>query len=492
MPATQYIEVVTFGDVAQVLPDWSASEEARVMRKVDLALIPWLLLCYTALNIDRQNISAAIIMNAETPAQTMVYQLGLDGSKFNWALSAFFVGYVVLEVPSNLLITRFNPSRWIARVMTSWGVLVACMGAVRNFTGLVVVRTLVGCMEAGFSPGTALYLSFWYKKYEVSSRWAYMFGGASVVSSFGGVIAFVVANMDGIAGLAGWRWLFIIEGAASTIFGLLTIFILPDYPQTCKFLEQREKEMVIGRLPPTGPSFASGDMVPSEILGAFKDWKMYALSISLMLTLITVYAFSYFSPSMILALGFSSADSQLLTVPIALVAAVWILFINWSSERFHDKVFHGIACLLPPISGYFLLSYMQGQLPDWGRYGLLFLPTLTNGVIPLIVGLSTMTSKNASRTAVRSAFTVASGNLGGVIGGQIYRLDDAPLFLRGHFVNGVLLIPVIVLFVLAGSAIAREGDYAGRRANVAVFERSGLEYDPMKPNDIRRLPSARK
>ncbi|KXS17358.1 MFS general substrate transporter [Gonapodya prolifera JEL478] len=363
MAQRQYIQVEKFTEAAQVLPDWTPSEENRVMRKVDLALIPWLMICYTALNIDRNNISAAVIMNAETPTHSLLVQLGLDGNKFNWALSGFFFGYVLLEIPSNLLITRFNPSRWIARIMTSWGILAACMGAVQNFAGLVVVRALVGCMEAGYSPGTALYLSFWYKKYEVSSRWAYMFGGANVISSFGGVVAFGVAGMDGLGGISGWRWLFILEGAASGILGIATWFILPDYPQTCRFLDTREKEIVIGRLPPTGPSVVSKQIVPAEVLDAFKDWKMYALSFSLMLTLITVYGIAYFAPSVIKSMGFTSNDAQLLSVPTALFSAIWIIFINWSSDRSQEKLFHGIACLAPAVVGYLFAG--DDPEPDW-------------------------------------------------------------------------------------------------------------------------------
>ncbi|KXS12850.1 MFS general substrate transporter [Gonapodya prolifera JEL478] len=481
---------VKFGDAALVLPDWTPSEETNVMRKVDLALIPWLTVCYTALNVDRNNISAAVIVNAETPTRTMAYQLGLDGNKFNWALSAFFFGYVLLEIPSNLLVTRFNPSRWIARIMTSWGILAACLGAVQNFSGLLVVRALVGCMEAGFSPGTALYLSFWYKKYEVSSRWAYMFGGAQVISSFGGVVAYGVASMDGIGGISGWRWLFILEGAASAVLGVLTWFLLPDYPQTSRFLTTREKEIVIGRLPPSGPSVAAKQMIMVEAIDTFKDWKMYALSFALMLTLITAYGIVYFIPSVIKAMGFLSTDAQLLTVPPILFASIWIIVVNWSSDSRQEKMFHGFACLLPAIVGYFLLATIQPKLTDYGRYGLLFLAVMSNALIPLIIGLSTITTKGTTRTAVRSAFTMACGNIGGAIGGQVYQLDDAPLYQRGHWINGIMLVAVLVLLVIAVVGIIYEGEYVGRKANLTVHERGGLELDGGKFLDVQNVLAA--
>ncbi|KAJ3316705.1 hypothetical protein HDU93_004293, partial [Gonapodya sp. JEL0774] len=173
--------------------------------------------------------------------------------------------------------------------------------------------------------------------------------------------------------------LFILEGVASSFLGITTWFILPDYPQTCRFLNTREKEIVIGRLPPSGPSVVSKQMVASEIWDAFKDWRMYSLSFGLMLTLITAYAIAYFAPKVILAMGFVSTQAQLLTVPTALLGAIWIMFINWSSDRTQEKFFHGLACLLPPIAGYFLLATIQPQLSAYGRYGLIFLVALTNG-----------------------------------------------------------------------------------------------------------------
>ncbi|KXS17384.1 MFS general substrate transporter [Gonapodya prolifera JEL478] len=472
----------------KIEPDWTEKEEAWAMRKVDLTIIPWLTLCYTSLNIDRLNISNAAIINAETPTHTLAFDLGLNGDQFNWAVSIFFFGYVLFEIPSNLILTRVSPSGWIGRILASWGIFAACMGATQNYAGLLAVRALTGCMEAGFAPGAALYLSYWYKKYEVSSRWAYMFGGGLVFSSTGGLIAFGVANMDGLGGLSGWRWLFILEGSASALIGVITMFLLPDYPQTCRFLTLREKEIVVGRLPPTGPSVAARRLRLADILNDFKDWRMYALSFALMLHLTTVFSIAYFLPIVIKLLGFQSTTAQLLSIPPFLFSALWILLINWSSDRHQEKALHGLLCIIPPIVGYMLLAFLHidTQTP-YTRYSLLFLVAMSNGLVPLVVGLSTISTKGTGRTAVRSAFTVACGNIGGAIGGQIYRNDDAPLYTRGHVINGSLIIGVLVLFLLAVVSLIREGEYVGPRANYTVYERGGLEIDGDKLIRLERV-----
>ncbi|KAJ3339209.1 hypothetical protein HDU93_008502 [Gonapodya sp. JEL0774] len=361
------------------------------------------------------------------------------------------------------------------------------MGATTNFASLVAVRVAVGSMEAGYSPGTALYLAFWYRKYEVSSRWAYMYGGAGVISSFGGLIAYAVANMDGAGGLAGWRWLFILEGIASALVGVGTWFILPDYPQTAKFLSEREKEIVIGRLPPTGPSMLAKKMELAEVLDAFKDWKMYAFGVACTLQFTTAYAIAYFLPTIIKVMGFTSTTAQLLTVAPSFVGSVWIFFINWSSDRMQEKGFHGAACLIPPIIGYFLLANVQPQLSPYGRYGLIFLTSICNGVVPILIGYSTITTKGASRTALRSAFTIACGNIGGATGSQVYQSYDAPYYTRGHYINASLLCCVLVLLLVLKYTIEREGEYVGRKANMTILERGGIELDGNKIIEAERV-----
>ncbi|KAJ3331990.1 hypothetical protein HDU93_009384, partial [Gonapodya sp. JEL0774] len=369
------------GQPHQVLPDWTVAEEARAVRKVDLTIVPWLAVCYTALN---------------------------------------------------------------------------------NFAGLLAVRVLTGCMEAGFAPGVAFYLSFWYKKYEVSSRWAYMFGTALILSSFGGLVAYGVAAMNGLGGVSGWRWLFILEGAVSVLLGIISIFYLPDYPQTCSFLSIREKEIVIGRLPPTAPSIATKQLRMSEILDEFRDWRMYALSAALLLHLTVVFSIANFLPTVIQLMGFQSTTAQLLSIPPFVVGAIWILIVPPSGEALSWSRVHSAGN-----DGVFPSVIPSIQYTD-------------TMVVPLIVGLSTISTKGTSRTAIRSAFTIACGNIGGAVGGQIYRTSDAPFFPRGHLINGCLLIGVLILFVTAVISLNREGEYVGPKANLTVFEVGGIEVEGAK------------
>ncbi|KAJ3326594.1 hypothetical protein HDU93_002375, partial [Gonapodya sp. JEL0774] len=286
----------------ETLPTWSLSDEQRVMRKVDFRIIPLLILGYASLNITRINISAATIINAEDITHNMLFQLGLlDSADYNWAVSAFFFGYILFEIPSNLIILRMDPSRWIARLMILWGALSACVGAVNNFEGLLVIRILMGCAQAGFIPGVAFYLTFWYRKYEVSSRYAYIFAGAMLISSFNGVAAFGVGNIFAAVTLTDCSLDLVVQavshGLVATLFGVLNHIFLPSYPQTAGFMSIEEKEIVVGRLPEHARhQSAMTNIDIQDALETFRDWRMYALSFSLMFSVSAIIAIGYFLP----------------------------------------------------------------------------------------------------------------------------------------------------------------------------------------------------
>ncbi|KXS21310.1 MFS general substrate transporter [Gonapodya prolifera JEL478] len=466
---------------------WTEEEERAVIRKLDWRIVSWLGLCYFALNLDRNNLSNATIMNAETPERTLAGELGLVGSQFNWAVSVFYFGYILCEVPSNLMITKVSPSTWIARIMTTWGIAATCLGAVQNFAGLAAVRVIIGAMEGGFAPGTAFYMAFWYKKYELTARWALMYAISAALASFSGLLAYGVANMNGLGNLSGWRWLFILEGLVSVILGIATIWCLPDYPQTCSFLTTREKEIIVGRLPPTGPSVVAKKFEVKEVVESLKDWRLYSLSLSLMLMLTPAYAIATFQPTVIKLMGFVSTQAQLLSIAPALLQAIFVTIINYSSDRYQEKLYHGVGALVCPTLGYFLLATVQPQLSPYGRYGLLFLNCTCNSFVAMCTGFSTITTKGSSRAAFRSAFVLTIGNVGGVIGPQIYQPGDAPYYAHGHLINGALLIAAGICYGAAVVSIIQEGEFVGKKANMTVAERGGLEIEGEKLIDVSKV-----
>ncbi|KAJ3330763.1 hypothetical protein HDU93_010103, partial [Gonapodya sp. JEL0774] len=174
----------------------------------------------------------------------------------------------------------------------------------------------------------------------------------------------------------------------ATLFGVLNHLFLPSYPQTAGFMSIEEKEIVIGRLPEHARhQSAMTNIDIHDALETFRDWRMYALSLSLMFSVSAIIAIGYFLPGVIYEMG------------------------NWSSDYYKEKTFHGLACFSPSILQYVLLVTAQSYLTPWGRYGLLFLGSLSNGILPILIGLSSITTEGAVKTAVRTAFTLTCGNI---------------------------------------------------------------------------------
>ncbi|KAJ3339690.1 hypothetical protein HDU93_007916 [Gonapodya sp. JEL0774] len=415
---------------------FSNAEEKAVVRKVDLS------------QLDRGNLANANIMNAETPKDTMAAQLGLVGSDYNWAVTIFFFGYVIFEIPSNLLMSKFTPRIWLSRICITWGLCATLMSATFNASSLWACRFFLGLAEAGLAPGLVLLLRYWYKQYEIASRFAVWYAAAGIATGFGGLIAYGVSNMNGIAGLAGWRWLFILEGVPTIIAGIANLFILPDYPQTCKFLTEREKEVLISRLPPSAPSMHEKKIQWSVFKETFADYKVWLNMLTATCQITMLYAAAYFLPRVIASMGFVSTTAQLLSVPIGVATSFWIVVFNYSSDRFQEKGWHLVATIVPGIVCYALLATIQANLTPYQRYGVLFLGTTVSSGVPIVLTWRSVLIGGTTKTAIVTAALGAAGNVGGAIGGQIYQNSDAPYFYTGHKVLCGLLTAELALALI--------------------------------------------
>ncbi|KAM0449160.1 hypothetical protein ACHAO4_007822 [Trichoderma viride] len=181
-------------------------QRKRIIRKVDLRLVPMLAILYLVSQLDRANIGNAKI-------EGLSEDLHLVGNQYNVVLALFFIPYILLEVPSNVLLKKFKrPSYYLGSLVTIWGVIMTMHGVVRNFGGLLAVRLLLGVFEAGFYPGAIYLCTFWYMPKELATRIAYFYCTSALSGAFSGLLAAAIAQMDGIGGYEGWRWIFLLEG----------------------------------------------------------------------------------------------------------------------------------------------------------------------------------------------------------------------------------------------------------------------------------------
>jgi len=195
--------------------------------------------------------------------------------QYTLALMVFLIAYAIFEVPSNIMLKKFSPSRWIAFLMFSWAVITMGLGGVHNFAGVTALRFLLGVLEAGLFPGLVYYLTFWYRTEERSIRVALILASATLAGAFGGAIAYGVGHMDQVGGLAAFRWLFILEGLPSLLSAPLVYFCLPDYPETVSWLSDQERALALQRLAVEG-SKGEGKMTWADAKATLTDWRLYA------------------------------------------------------------------------------------------------------------------------------------------------------------------------------------------------------------------------
>jgi MFS family permease len=194
------------------------------------------------------------------------------------ALTVFFFTYSAFELPSNILLKKLRPSIWLPGIMVAWGIVTLCIGFVQNYHGLLAARIFLGLSEAGLFPGVAYYLTMWYAPEDLAFRQGMFFSAASTAGAFSGLLAYAINKMDGAGGYAGWRWIFLVEGAITVLVAFVAFTLMHDEPATAKFLTQEEKAWVANRLSYSGNS---GGEVSSDkfnwkyVRAGVTDWQVW-------------------------------------------------------------------------------------------------------------------------------------------------------------------------------------------------------------------------
>ncbi|KAH9169899.1 MFS general substrate transporter [Lactarius sanguifluus] len=404
--------------------DVSQVDERKLVRKIDLHLIPWLSLLYLLSFLDRTSIGNAKLYGLEKT-------LHLTDKQYLFALTIFFFPYALFEVPSNIFLKRLRPSLWLSGLMLLWGIMMTVQGLVHNYGGLLTMRWMLGMMEAGLFPGVAYYLSCWYKRSEYGIRAAIFFSAASVSGAFGGLLAAAISNMDGVGGKAGWAWIFILEGLATIVAGAASFFIIQDFPDTARFLSEAERSVVIRRLQDDDQFSAAGENFKlRNIISSLTDWKTW-LAIGIYVGCdMPLYAFALFLPSIIHELGFQATPANLLTVPVYAFACIITCLVGFLADKFQRRgVFNiGLSC----VGG---LAYIVLIVSKSAALSYVAVYVATCGIYPLIPNTVAWVSNNVEGSYKRSvslAMVISFGNINGAVSSNVYRAVDAPRYRLGH------------------------------------------------------------
>jgi ACS family tartrate transporter-like MFS transporter len=310
--------------------------ERSTITAVSYRIIPFLVLAYFFCVLDRVNVSfAALTMNADLAFSPLVYA---------WGAGIFFVGYFILEIPSNIALHRFGARRWIARIMVTWGLISAGMAFVTGPTSFYVLRFLLGLAEAGFFPGIILYLTYWYPaEYRARVMSAFILG-APLSAVFGGPICGMLLEVNNVLGLKGWQWLFLAEGIPSILLGVVTLFYLTDKPLEANWLTPQQKYWLEAKL---ANERMAREAAHGLTLGeALRSPRVLALGLVYFGLLAGLYGVQFWLPQIVRGFGLTNLQTGFVSaLPFAfgtLAMLVW----GRRSDRKQERVWHIVLALL--------------------------------------------------------------------------------------------------------------------------------------------------
>ncbi|GAA5985674.1 hypothetical protein JCM5350_004133 [Sporobolomyces pararoseus] len=457
-------------DFTTELVTYTDAEEKALVRKLDWALIPGLTFLYLLSFLDRSNIGNA-------KAAGMLTDIGLKAKPevYNTSLALFFLGYVLFEIPANIVLKKFNPKVWLPTLTIAFGLTSTLQCLIKNEAGFLAARFFLGVSEAGLFPGIVFVLSMFYKRRERTLRVSIFFGGAAIAGSFGGLLAWAIATPGHIKhhALKGWQWLFLIEGVFTVAVGLTAFYWIPSYPRQAKFLNERERAILLSRLQADSDS---GDEEPFSWNGvwqALKDPLVNSYGWLFHLFAFSLYSLSLFLPTIIAGLGFASWKAQLMTVPVYAVAFASILFFCFFSHKINAR---GPAIALAgiiAIVGYIVIivTHTPGS-----RYAGVFIAVI--GIYSANALLLSWPSENVSPQTKRATSTgmqIFIGDIGAIAGTLIYRPNLSQHFYRIPHGIAILYTGLGVFLALAMSWRMHLANKEKNEGRASRAEKSGQE-----------------
>jgi len=304
---------------------------SALYRKLNWRLLPLLFICYVFAYLDRINVGFAKMQ--------MQSDLGLSDAAYGAGAGVFFLGYVLFEIPSNLMLPRVGARKTFSRILVCWGITSACMLFVRNVPMFYAMRFLLGVFEAGFAPGMIYYLSCWYGPKRMARAIAIVFIAGPVGGIIGGPLsAWLITTFEGVGGLAGWQWMFLLEGLPCVFLGILMFFVLANRPAEARWLSVEEKRLLECEL-------GSSSSHAHSFRAVLRDPSIYILASAYFCIIFSIYAFSFWLPALIKAQGVNDMMQLGWYAAIPYIAAAFGMYwIGRRSDRVGERRFH---CAIP-------------------------------------------------------------------------------------------------------------------------------------------------
>ncbi len=439
--------------MATVPPTPPDALEHTAMRRVARHLLPLLFALYVVSVLDRTNVGFA--------APRMNRDLGFSAAVYGMGAGIFFVGYALLEVPSNLALARVGARRWIARIAITWGVLASATACVRDRESFYALRFLLGAAEAGYFPGVVYYLAQWFPEARRARALSAFMLGAPVASIVGGPLSGALLSLDGRLGLAGWQWLFLLVGVPAVVLGVLTLRYLPDRPDDARWLAPAERAWLRARLDAERPAGAAA--APSSFGRALRDPALWALAAPYVGAMLAGYAATFWAPTLVRdQLGLGDLGAGVVVGAIGLASGAAMLGNGRHSDRTGERVLHAAAPLFAAALGFAALA-LAFAAPGRPAVAVAGLALAMAGLYAFLPVFWCVPAGRLRGTAAAGGIALlnTAGSLGAFAGPNVLGVAKTA---TGSFAGGLLAVAALAL--AAGAATLRLGR-APRRERAA-------------------------
>ncbi|EXJ65369.1 hypothetical protein A1O7_01710 [Cladophialophora yegresii CBS 114405] len=425
-----------------------AQSENALVRKLDLYLVPLIIISYILIFLDRSNLGNAKIAG-------MPQDLHLHGNEINWAVSIFYATFIFFEIPITLLVKPLGPSKLISCILLSTSLVTTFSGFMSNAGSLIACRILLGVTEAASFAVLNYYVSLFWKREEIAKRAAAVYIAVTLSGAFGGLFAWALTQIDSVPAYAGWRWIFFVEGAISFCWACASFFLFPNSPETARFLNTEEKRLAQCRIE------SQDKDVPfrwSQVVAALKSPICWLSGFIQLCAGVYYHPLSIFLPTILTGLGYGTLQTQYLTIPVYLFATVMVFLFAWLADRTQRRAPLMLFFSLFTVAGYAIL--LAWEVPAGVKYFACFL-ILGFGNVLLLLNVAWLNGNIGPRykRATALAFNQTISNIGSIIGGQIILDREGPRYRTGQAVAisccGLACIGVMSLWWLLRSKNTR-------------------------------------
>ncbi|KAH3668223.1 hypothetical protein OGAPHI_001977 [Ogataea philodendri] len=433
---------------------WTKKEEKKVVWKLEYKVTLFACFMFAALQVDRGNLAQAVSDN-------LLEDINITTNQYNTGNTIFYVCFLAMELPSQLISKKLGADVWIPLQMCAWSIVSLCQFWLKGKKSFYACRALLGLFEGGFIPDLVLWMSYFFTGSELSLRLSFFYTSLELAMLISAFEAYGFLHMRGVAGKPGWSWLFLIEGISTLLIGIVAWFtMVPSAVQTKKFwnkkgwFTEREEKIVVNRVLRDDPT--KGDMnnrqglTPKmlfEALADYHQWPTYLLSLFAIIPTITLNA--YFT-LLLKNLGFTTFQANLLTIPSYIIHIILLIGITWYAEYAKERL---LVCLTQPIWTVPLLGVLRwwkgANINKWGTYAVVTLIMGGPYIHPILMAMCSRNSQSIKNRTVSASLYNMFLQAGMIIASNIYRTPDKPMYYTGNTVLFWLAFAMLPLLIFS-------------------------------------------